>query len=106
MARRLGLSARTLQRRLTAQGRSYQVLVDEVRTTLASEYLAHTTMSVEEVGQRLGFSEATNFRKAFRKWTGQAPAVYRSRHAPDGSLGPIAAVGGSQRRASGSRLNQ
>ena len=84
MARRLGLSARTLQRRLMAQGRSYQVLVDEVRTTLASEYLVHTTMSVEEVGQRLGFSEATNFRKAFRKWTGQAPAEYRSLHAGAG----------------------
>lgn len=81
MARSLGLSARTLQRRLMERGRNYQVLVDEVRTTLASEYLAHTTLSVEEVGQRLGFSEATNFRKAFRKWTGQAPAQYRSSHA-------------------------
>ena len=81
MARSLGLSGRTLQRRLTARGRNYQELVDEVRTALASEYLRQTTLSVEEVGQRVGFSEASNFRKAFRKWTGQAPAAYRSVHA-------------------------
>lgn len=85
MARTLGLSARTLQRRLTAQGRHYQELVDEVRTALASEYLTRTTMSVEEVGQRVGFSEASNFRKAFRKWTGQAPAAFRSRNSGSGA---------------------
>ncbi|MBS0344525.1 MAG: AraC family transcriptional regulator, partial [Proteobacteria bacterium] len=80
MAHSLGMSGRTLQRRLMAQGRNYQELVDEVRTALASEYLTQTTLSVEEVGQRVGFSEASNFRKAFRKWTGQAPAAYRSLH--------------------------
>lgn len=87
MARSLGLSGRTLQRRLMAQGRNYQELVDEVRTALASEYLSQTTLSVEEVGQRVGFSEASNFRKAFRKWTGQAPAAYRSLHAAAGAAG-------------------
>ncbi|MBS0452812.1 MAG: AraC family transcriptional regulator [Proteobacteria bacterium] len=85
MARSLGLSGRTLQRRLMAQGRNYQELVDEVRTALASEYLTQTTLSVEEVGQRVGFSEASNFRKAFRKWTGQAPAAYRSLHGGAGA---------------------
>ena len=38
---------------------------------------AQDTLSVEEVGQRLGFSEVTNFRKAFRKWTGQSPGAFR-----------------------------
>ena len=81
MATRLGLSTRTLQRRLTDLGRRYQEIVDEVRTSLAIEFLTQTTLSVEEVAQRVGFSEASNFRKAFRKWTGQAPGQYRSEHA-------------------------
>ena len=81
MAVRLGLSARTLQRRLTQLGRRYHEIVAEVRTSLAIEFLTQTTLSVEEVGQRVGFSEASNFRKAFRKWTGEAPGHYRSRQA-------------------------
>ena len=86
MATRLGLSVRTLQRRLTELGRHYQEIVDEVRQALAIEFLTQTTLSVEEVGQRVGFSEATNFRKAFRKWTGQAPGHYRSRQAESTSV--------------------
>lgn len=80
MATRLGLSARTLQRRLTELGRHYQEIVDEVRTSLAIEFLTQTTLSVDEVSQRVGFSEASNFRKAFRKWTGKAPSEYRIGH--------------------------
>lgn len=78
MAARLSLSTRTLQRRLSQEGRHYQGLVDEVRGSLAIEFLSQTGMSVEEIGQRLGFSDASNFRKAFRKWTGQAPGHYRA----------------------------
>ena len=81
MSVRLGLSPRTLQRRLTDLGRHYQEIVDDVRTSLAVEFLTQTTLSVEEVAQRVGFSEASNFRKAFRKWTGKAPAQFRSEHA-------------------------
>lgn len=81
MAVRLGLSARTLQRRLTELGRHYQEIVDEVRTSLAVELLTQSALSVEEVAQRVGFSEASNFRKAFRKWTGRSPGEYRTAHA-------------------------
>ncbi|MDM0044772.1 AraC family transcriptional regulator [Variovorax dokdonensis] len=77
MAARLGLSARTLQRRLADLGRHYQEIVDEVRSSLAIDFLSGTLLSVEEVAQRVGFSDASNFRKAFRKWTGQAPGYYR-----------------------------
>ena len=86
MAVRLGLSPRTLQRRLTETGRRYHDIVDEVRASLAIEFLTQTTLSVEEVGQRVGFSEASNFRKAFRKWTGQAPGHYRGRQAADEAM--------------------
>lgn len=77
MACQLGLSVRTLQRRLSELGSHYQQIMDDLRSSLAIEFLTHTTLSVDEVGQRLGFSEATNFRKAFRKWTGQSPGTFR-----------------------------
>lgn len=77
-AARLGLSVRTLHRRLADQGQHYQLIVNDVRRSLAIEFLENTSLSVEEIAGRVGFSEASNFRKAFRKWTGQAPAHYRS----------------------------
>ena len=77
VAGQLGLSTRTLQRRLSEGGSHYQQIVDDLRSSLAIEFLTQDTLSVEEVGQRLGFSEVTNFRKAFRKWTGQSPGAFR-----------------------------
>ena len=77
MARRLGHSVRTLHRRLADEGTSYQDIVDLVRRSLAVEYLRNTALTIEEIAQRVGFSEATNFRKAFRRWTGQAPGQFR-----------------------------
>ncbi len=78
MASRLGLSVRTLHRRLAEQGQQYQRIVDDVRRSLAIEFLENTSLSVEEIAGRVGFSEASNFRKAFRKWTGHAPAHFRA----------------------------
>lgn len=77
MAERLGLSERTLHRRLAQEGRHFQQIVDDVRRSLAEEFLRNTSLSVEEVAARVGFSEAANFRKAFRKWTGDTPGNYR-----------------------------
>jgi AraC-like DNA-binding protein len=88
MAGRLGLSVRTLHRRLTEEGQHYQGIVDEVRSALAIEFLRNTTLSVEEVACRVGFTESSNFRKAFRRWTGQSPARFR---APQGQA-PAAAA--------------
>jgi len=78
MAGRLGLSVRTLHRRLSAEGLQYQRILDEVRHSLASEFLRGTSLSVEQVAARVGFSDASNFRKAFRKWTGGTPADFRA----------------------------
>jgi len=78
MATRLGLSLRTLQRRLTETGKNYQAIIDEVRASLAMELLEHTSLSVAEIATRMGYSEAASFRKAFRKWTGHAPNDCRS----------------------------
>lgn len=81
VAARLGLSVRTLHPRLTEEGQHYQGIVDQVRSALAIELLGNTTLSVEEVASRVGFAESSNFRKAFRRWTGQSPVRFR---APEG----------------------
>jgi len=78
MAARLGLSVRTLHRRLATEGLQYQRILDEVRHQLAVEFLHGTSLSVEQVAVRVGFSDASNFRKAFRKWTGSTPADFRA----------------------------
>ncbi|MFP3562986.1 AraC family transcriptional regulator [Paraburkholderia sp. SIMBA_030] len=80
LAERFGMSVRTLHRRLAAQGTSYQAILDEVRLGLARQYLNQTSLTIEQIAERLGFSDASNFRKAFKKWTGAAPSLQRSAH--------------------------
>lgn len=78
MATRLHLSKRTLHRHLAAFNMSYQDILDSTRRRLADEYLSATTLSVDEIAERLGFSDTSNFRKAYRHWTGISPNEYRS----------------------------
>jgi AraC-like DNA-binding protein len=77
VAHRLSLGARTLRRRLNQLGTSYQKILDDVRRQLAVEYLQATNLSVQEVSELLGYSEVTNFRRAFLKWVGLSPYQYR-----------------------------
>jgi AraC-like DNA-binding protein len=83
VAAALGMSLRTFHRRLRAEQASFQRLLDEVRCSIAVEYLANTRMPVEEIGHRIGFPDPSNFRKAFRRWTGRPPSSYR-----DAASGP------------------
>lgn len=73
VADRLGVSERTLRRQLTADGTSYQRLLDEVRASLAEELIGTGRLSVEEVAVRLGYAEASSFIAAHRRWTGETP---------------------------------
>ncbi|MFC7493525.1 MULTISPECIES: AraC family transcriptional regulator [unclassified Nocardioides] len=77
VAAALGVSERTLRRRLAADGTSYQRLLDEVRESLAVELLG--TLSVQDVAVRLGYAEASSFILAFRRWTGRTPGRVRIR---------------------------
>ena len=78
MAAALRIGSRTLRRRLRAEDRTYQQLVDEVRLQLAIKYLTDTDLTHEHIASRLKFSGAANFRRAFRRWTGKAPSQVRA----------------------------
>ncbi len=77
VAESLGMTARTLQRRLSQQGESYQNLLDQVRQEQARSLLSATNHSVETIALRLGFSEVRSFHRRFRQWTGQSPGEFR-----------------------------
>jgi AraC-like DNA-binding protein len=77
LARQMGMSARTLSRRLHERGLTYQEVVDQARRELALRHLLNKDLKVIEVAFLLGFSEVSTFYRAFRRWTGTTPAAYR-----------------------------
>ena len=79
VARHLGMSGRTLQRRLSEQGASYQKLVDTARRRLARRLLRKTDYSLAEIAFMTGFAEQSSFTRAFKRWAGQTPRSYRLR---------------------------
>ena len=79
IASKLSIGTRTLRRRLKGLGTSYQKILDDVKKELAIEYLQTTTLSVQEISDLLGYSEVTNFRRAFVKWVQLSPYQYRKK---------------------------
>ena len=82
IARLLGVTTRTLRRQLHHQGVSFRQLVDELRTQVAVKYLRETIMTNEDIALALGFSDASNFRHAFRRATGKTPSEFRRKARP------------------------
>jgi AraC-like DNA-binding protein len=78
VCRKLGLSARTLQRRLQDEGTSFQRTLDAVRHELAQHYLQHSAMSGAEISFLLGFEDPNSFVRAFQAWTGTTPQTVRA----------------------------
>ena len=76
-ARILHLTPRTLHRRLLDEGTSFQEILDEVRHSLAMEYLKSQHMTIQELAYTLGYGDTANFRRAFKRWTGVAPSFFR-----------------------------
>jgi len=73
LARELHLSTRTLQRRLTEQGFTFQHLLDEARRELARHYLLHSSRELNETAYLLGYEDANSFFRAFHHWEGTTP---------------------------------
>lgn len=79
LAQRLHVTSRTLRRKLQAEGTSYADILASVRKNLAIRFLRTTQMKTEEIAEALGFSDAANFRHAFRRWTDRSPSDFRAR---------------------------
>jgi AraC-like DNA-binding protein len=78
IARQMGMSERTLQRRLQAEGTTFNELLDDARRTIAFSYLADRKLAAYEVSFLLGYAEPATFFRAFKRWTGQTPQQYRA----------------------------
>jgi AraC-like DNA-binding protein len=77
VAAALGISARTLHRKLKAEGVAFSDIADAFQHRQARLLLSDERLSVEEVAERVGYSDVSNFTRAFRRWTGVTPATYR-----------------------------
>lgn len=77
LARRIGCSVRTLQRRLAVYGLKYSDLLSDVRKTLALNLLENRSLSIAEIAYCLGYSDVSAFNHAFRRWVGRPPREYR-----------------------------
>ena len=77
IARHLAMSTRTLQRRLTAEGTSYQAVLDRVREELAMHYLKNSSLPSAQISFLLGFKDPNSFFRAFQAWSGSTPERVR-----------------------------
>ena len=80
IAASLGISSRTLQRNLTAEGTKFNQELQNVQKILAFSYFKNPEMKTEDVSYLLGYSEVSSFSRAFKKWTGQTISEYRAQH--------------------------
>ncbi len=82
VASALHMTSRTLRRKLDAEGSSFRQLSDEIRETLAEELLRGTTLSIEQVAERLSYADASSFSQAFKRMSGKTPGAFRKSAQP------------------------
>lgn len=80
VARELGMSSRSLQRRLFEEGTTWLEVLNETRERLARHYLSSTQMGPAEVSLLLGFEDPNSLFRAFGRWTGTTPQTWRATH--------------------------
>ncbi len=78
VASSLGMSARTLSRRLAEEGTSFKAALNSLRASLAKSYLKDSDLTLAEISYLLGYSQSGAFNDAFRRWTGKTPGQFRS----------------------------
>lgn len=74
IADKLGISRQTLYRKLKAEGVTFDGLLDELRHEMAEHYLSGRKVSVKEAAYLTGFSDASSFSRAYKRWTGRRPS--------------------------------
>jgi AraC-like DNA-binding protein len=89
----LGMSSRTLSRRLAEEGSTFSGILDELRSSLANRYLQNNELSISQIAWLLGYTEVSSFAHAFQRWTGKSPTSARRQ---------IARMGDADRRQSSS----
>jgi AraC-like DNA-binding protein len=77
IARMLGMSQRSLARRLSSEGLNFSELLDNLRADLADRYLAEESLSITQIAWLLGYQEVSALTHAFRRWTGTTPREAR-----------------------------
>jgi AraC-like DNA-binding protein len=82
--RQLGMSERTLHRRLATQGLSFGAVLDQVREQRAVYLLDNSRLSIERIAESLGFAETASFSRAFKRWKGLSPLQFRRRAENEG----------------------
>ncbi|EKF74988.1 AraC family transcriptional regulator [Alcanivorax hongdengensis A-11-3] len=80
ICQKLGMTPQTLRRRLKEANTSYQEIKDSIRKDASVYYLSKPELSIDEIALLMGFSEASSFHRAFKKWTGKTPSSYRKEH--------------------------
>lgn len=80
IAASLNMSVRALYNKLNKAGTSYQELLDNTRKQLAFQYMLREEMSISEIAYLLGFTDCSNFSRAFRRWSGHSPSDFRDNH--------------------------
>jgi AraC-like DNA-binding protein len=88
IARRLGISERTLARRLAAEGLSFGGILDQLRSDLARRHVRDSTLSISEIAWLLGYQEVSAFTHAFKRWTGMTPRQMRTQASPSAQAQP------------------
>src|SRR5262245_15487046 len=78
IARQLGMSPRTLERRLRSEGLTFDGILSELRCDLARRYLREKDLPITKIAWLLGYQEAGGFTRAFKRWTGRTPREARA----------------------------
>ena len=98
IARLLGMSHRTLARRLAAEGLTFSDIADELKSDLARHYLRDSDQPISQIAWLLGYREVSAFTHAFKRWTGLTPRQARARGpAATAGVAPTAQRGRRQR---------
>ncbi len=77
VARSLGLSVRSLRRRMDSEGKTFNAVANDAQSIVAKSLLRNTQRTIQEVAYELGFADTSSFHRAFKRWTGTTPLAYR-----------------------------
>jgi AraC-like DNA-binding protein len=87
LARSMGMSTRSLNRHLKKEQSAYRDILCDIRRYLATQYLEQPHLSIIEIAFRLGYSDSSNFTRAFKRWYGVSPKAHRLKRLGDGGIG-------------------